>query len=119
MTSLVEKTNDLARNVLATGLLVVHDSSRGGQDDEAELTRRQEPDNPLLQVVELDVVSWGDDTSLVEAEMRVRKCSITSTQVENLPAIELNDDLAVAVVVHLLKLANVACACVSVLVASD
>lgn len=70
--SLVEETDDLAGDVLATGLLVVHDTSRGGQDNVAELTRWQEADNPLLQVVELDVVAWGDDTSLVEAGDAVR-----------------------------------------------
>lgn len=64
---LVEETDDLAGNVLATGLLVVHDTGGGGEDDVAELTRWQELDDPLLEVGELDVVAWGDDTSLVEA----------------------------------------------------
>lgn len=87
---LVEETNDLAGNVLAAGLLVVHDTGRGGQDDVAELTRRKELDNPLLHVTELDVEAGRDDTGLVEA------------------AVKLDDDLAVAVVVDLLELANVA-----------
>lgn len=64
---LVEETDDLASNVLATGLLVVHDTSTGGQDNVAELTRGQQLDNPLLEVTELDVVAGGDDTGLVEA----------------------------------------------------
>lgn len=63
---LVEESNDLAGDVLATGLLVVHDTSGGGQDDVAELTRRQQTDGPLLQVGQLDVVAGRDDTSLVE-----------------------------------------------------
>jgi len=88
---LVEETNDLAGNVLAAGLLVVHDTGRGGQDDVTELTRGKELDNPLLHVAELDVVAGGDDTGLVEA------------------AVELDNDLAVAVVIDLLELANVAC----------
>lgn len=65
--SLVEETDDLAGNVLATGLLVVHDTSGGGEDNVAELTGWKKSDDPLLQVGELDVVAWGDDTSLVEA----------------------------------------------------
>jgi hypothetical protein len=89
--NLVEETEDLAGNVLPAGLLVVHDTSGGGEDDEAELTRGQELDDPLLHVAELDVVAGGDDTGLVDA------------------AVELDDDLAVAVVVDLLELANVAC----------
>lgn len=63
---LVEEADDLAGDVLPTGLLVVHNTSGGGQDDVAELTRGQEPDGPLLQVGELDVVAGRDDTSLVE-----------------------------------------------------
>ena len=37
-TSLVEETDDLSRNVLASSLLVVHNTGRGGEDDESELT---------------------------------------------------------------------------------
>lgn len=64
---LVEETNDLASNVLSASLLMVHDTGRGGQDDVTELTRWKKLDNPLLEIGELDVVAWGDDTSLVEA----------------------------------------------------
>ena len=77
--------------MLATSLLVVHDAGRGGEDDVAELTGGQQLDNPLLEVGETDVVAGGDDTGLVEA------------------AVELDDDLAGAVVVDLLELADVAC----------
>lgn len=53
--------------MLSPGLLVVHDAGGGGQDDETELTRRKELDDPLLHVAELDVVAGRDDTGLVEA----------------------------------------------------
>jgi hypothetical protein len=88
---LVEETDDLSSNVFPPRLLVVHDTGRCGQDDIAELTRWQQLDNPLLEIAELDVVSWGDDTGLVQA------------------AVELNDYLAIAVVVNFLVLADVAC----------
>lgn len=87
---LVEEADDLARDVLPPGLLVIHDAGRGGEDDVAELTRGQQLDNPLLEITESDVVAGRDDTGLVET------------------AIQLNDDLAVAVVINLLELANVA-----------
>lgn len=70
---LVEEANDLAGNVLSTGLLVVHDTSGGGEDDVAELTGREQLDNPLLELRETDVVAGRDDTSLVET---VRAVSI-------------------------------------------
>ena len=77
--------------MLAAGLLVVHNTGRGGKDDVTELTGRKELDNPLLHVTELDVVAGRDDTSLVET------------------SVKLDDDLAVTVVIDLLELANVAC----------
>ena len=92
MKRLVEEPNDLSSDVLSSGLFVVHDTSTGGQDDVAELTRRQQLDDPLLKVTKLDVVAGRDDTGLVET------------------AVELNDNLATAVVVNLLEFTNVACA---------
>lgn len=76
--------------MLSPSLLVVHDARRCGEDDVAELTRRQQLDDPLLHVAQLDVESRADDTAPVDA------------------AIELDNDLAVAVVIDFLKLANVA-----------
>ena len=67
MPYLVEETNDLASNVLSPGLLMVHNTGRGGENDVAELTGWQELDDPLLKITELDVVARRDDTSLVEA----------------------------------------------------
>lgn len=76
--------------MLSPRLLVVHDASRRGEHDVTELTRWQEVDNPLLQIRQLHIVAWGDDTALVET------------------TVELDDDFAVAVVVDFFKLANVA-----------
>lgn len=76
--------------MLATGLLVVHDTSGGGQDNETELTRRKELDGPVLDLTELNGVAGVDDTALVET------------------AVELDDDLASAVVVNFLEFTDVA-----------
>jgi hypothetical protein len=53
--------------MLATSLLVVHNTGRGSEDDVSKLTRWEQLDDPLLKLAEADVVAWGDDTSLVEA----------------------------------------------------
>lgn len=76
--------------MLTSGLLLVHDALGSGQDDVAELTSGKELDNPLLELGEADVVAGGDDTALVEA------------------AVELDDDLAGAVVVNPLEFTDVA-----------
>ena len=70
---------------------MVHNTSTGSQDDVTELTGWQKLDDPFLKVTELDVVTRRDDTGLVET------------------AVELDDDLAVAVVVYFFELADVAC----------
>ena len=67
---------------------MVHDTGGGGEDDVAELTGREQLDNPLLELGETDVVAGRDDTGLVET------------------AVELDNDLAGSVVVNLLELAN-------------
>ena len=71
-------------------LFVIHDSSRCGENNVAELTRRKELNDPLLEVSKLNVVPGRDDTSLVEA------------------TVELDDNLAVAMVIDFLEFANVA-----------
>ncbi len=77
--------------MLPPRLLVIHDTGRRSQDNVPKLTRRQQVDDPLLHIAQLHVVARGDDTRLVDA------------------AVELDDNLAVAVVVDLLELADVAC----------
>jgi hypothetical protein len=76
--------------VTTAGLLVVHDAVRGGQHDDAELTRRHQLGDPLLEFAVLDVEARGNDTALVDA------------------AVQVNDDLAGAAVVDDLELTNVA-----------
>lgn len=45
---------------------MIHDTSRGGEDDVTELTGRQETSDPLLNLVQFNVETRGDDTSLVD-----------------------------------------------------
>ena len=87
---LVEVAKDLAGHVFPTGLLVVHDTGRGGEDDLAERTGGEEEGNPVLDSVNGNVETGRDDTGLVKT------------------TVELDDDLAATVVVNDLELANVA-----------
>jgi len=70
---------------------VVHNTGRGGEDDVSELTGWKELDDPLLHIGKADVVPRGDTSGLVDT------------------SVELDDNLAGAVVINLLELANVAC----------
>ena len=87
---LVEETKDLSCNVFPSCFLVIHDTGTGSQDNVTELTRWQQLDNPLLKITKLNVVTRRDDTSLVES------------------AVELNNDLAVSVVIDFFEFANIA-----------
>lgn len=103
--------------MLATGLLVVHDTGRGSQDHVAELTRGQETDSPLLEIGQLNVVAGRDDASLVEAA-KALVIEVEGRQ-EYIPANKLDDNLAGTVVIDLLELANVACDELSAVVAKN
>lgn len=82
---------DLATDVAATALLVVEDTIGGGEEEETELAGGEEVVHPLLHVRQGDVEAGGDGAGLVEA------------------AEEVDDDLAGAVIIDNLELANVAC----------
>ena len=74
----------------SASLLVVHDAVGGGEDEVTELTRGEDVRDPLVELGELDIEAGGHDTALVET------------------ADEGDDDLAAAVVINNLVLANVA-----------
>ena len=90
MSYLVEEAQDLTTGVLGAGLLVVHDAQGGGQDDEAELTGGQDGLLPLLELTDGGVVAGADGAALVQA------------------AVQGHDDLAGAVVIDQLHVADVA-----------
>jgi hypothetical protein len=46
--SLVDERQDLSSNVLSPGLLVVHDTGRGGEDDLSERSSGEEQIDPVL-----------------------------------------------------------------------
>merc|ERR1719373_1503157 len=85
-----EEPNDLPTGVLAAGLLVIHDAVGRREDQVAELTGWQKVARQLLDVAEGDVEARRDDAALVDA------------------AHQVDDDLACAVVVHNLQVADVA-----------
>lgn len=86
---LVEVTQDLTSDVLSSGFFVVHDTSRGGKDDETELSGWEEVGNPLFNITDSDVESWGDDSALVDT------------------AVKLNNNLTSSVIIDVFKVSDV------------
>jgi len=87
---LVDVTKQLATGVLATRLFVIKNTSGSGEDDDTEPTGRKEQVYPGLDLVRLDVVARRDHASLVET------------------TVQLDDNLARAVVIDDLELADIA-----------
>jgi hypothetical protein len=63
---LIKETKDLSTSLFATGFFVVHDTSRGGQDDETELTRWQQVVDPCFDIFLFHVESWRNNTAFVQ-----------------------------------------------------
>ena len=87
--SSVEETENLSSDMLLSGLEMVDNTLVGGEDDETELSGWENLWDKLLEVLELEVESWGDDTALVQSSVKV------------------NDDLAGSGIVNNLELVDV------------
>ena len=57
--------------MLLSGLNVVDDTLVGSEDDETELSGWENLINELLEILQLEVESWGDDTALVQSSVKV------------------------------------------------
>ena len=75
--------------MLGTGLVVVHNTLVGGQDKDTELSGGKHGGGKVLEVLELEVETGGDNTALVQTTVKV------------------DNDLAIASVVDDLELGNV------------
>lgn len=95
--------------MFASSLLVVHYTGRCSEDDVSKLTRRQKLDNPLLEIRDSHVVARANDAGLVDTEGWGLAASSRLAWRRFVPAIELDDDLARAVVIDLFKLSYVSC----------
>ena len=87
--SSVEETKNLSSDVLLSGLNVVDNTLVGGEDDESELSGWEDLINKLLEVLELEVESWGDDTALVKSSVEVDDDLAGSGIVNNLELVDI------------------------------
>jgi len=55
---LIDVRQDLSSGMLSSGLLVVHDARRSGEDDLSERTSREQLTDPVLERVNSDVEPW-------------------------------------------------------------
>lgn len=87
--SLVDETQNLTRDVLSLCFFVVHNTCRSGHDNVTKLSCWQQVVGPVVNVVDLDVESWLNDTTLVQS------------------TVQLDDNLTGSVVIDKFKFTNV------------
>ncbi len=68
---------------------MVHDPEGGGQDDITKLSGGQDVVDELLEVLERQVISWGDHATFIQS------------------AVELNNDLSTSLIINYLKFIDV------------
>ena len=88
---LVKEPKDLSTGLLCTSFVVIHNAICGSEDKVAKSTRRKDVLHPLLNLVRCDIKARRDHSTLVDAPNKV------------------HDNLAGAVVIQHLKLADVTC----------
>ncbi len=86
---LVEKSKQFSTSVVLSGFFVIHDTLGSCQDEVTELTRWQQVSNPFFHILDLDVVSWADDTTFVDSSS------------------QFNNDFVISVIIDDFKFANV------------
>ena len=84
-----EESQDLSSKMLPSGLLVVHDTSGGGQHHIAKLSGGQEVVGPLLDVPDGDVEPGGDHAALVQAPRQVDNNLTRSVVIDDLKDITM------------------------------
>ena len=57
--------------MVLSGLLVIHNTFVGGEDDVSELSGWKNLINELLEILKFEVESWGDNTAFVESSVKV------------------------------------------------
>lgn len=89
-TSLVDESEDFAASLLPSGLVVVHDTERGGEHEVPEATRRQDILYPLLDIRLLHIEARGDHTALVNAANKLDHDLAGAMIVENLEVTDIS-----------------------------
>ena len=83
LTRSVEETEDLTTDLSLSGLVVGDDTLVGGEDDETELSGREDGVAELLEVLELEVESGRDNTALVESTVEVNNDLVATLVIDD------------------------------------
>jgi hypothetical protein len=92
--------------MFSPSLVVVDDTGGGREDNMPKLTRRQQLDDPLVDILQFHVIPRTEDSAFVDT---VRGLDIAVSRGEGrvVPANELYDELAASMIVNLFEFADV------------
>ena len=85
----VEVSEDLSTDVLSTSLFVVHDSLVGSEDKFTILTGWENSVAEVLEILELKVEVWRDNTALVESSVQVDDDLASTGIIDNLKLVDV------------------------------
>lgn len=86
--------------MLGTSLVVIHDALVSGEDNNAELTGGKDSGGELLEILEGEIETGGDNTALVETTVQVDDDLASASVIDDLELVD------VAVSLHDLKELN-------------
>jgi hypothetical protein len=68
---LIEKSENLPRNMLSSRFLMIHYPGTCSKDNEADTSRWQELIDPFLQLRQTDVEAGGNDSTFVQSTVKL------------------------------------------------
>lgn len=86
----VEESEDLTTDVLLSGLEVIHNTLVGSEDEETELSGWKDLLCELLEVLDWEIESWGEDTALVKSSVQVDNDLAGSLVINDLEFIDVS-----------------------------
>jgi len=81
---LEEVPKDLSTSMFSFRFLMIHDSKGGGENQVSELTGRKDVGGPTLKIIEGDIKTWGDNSTLVDAANQLHNNLSTPLIINNL-----------------------------------
>ena len=85
----VEETENLTTDMLCSGFLVVHDTLVSGQNNKTELSGGEDLVNKVLEVLELEVETGGDNTTLVKTSVKLNNNLAISSIIDNFELVDV------------------------------
>ena len=85
----VEETENFTTDMLSSGLLVVHDTLVGSQNNKTELSRGEDLVNKVLEVLELEVETGRDNTALVKTSVELNNNFAISSIIDNFELVDV------------------------------